>query len=317
MKLSKNLKQIKGDASNRSFFRNKKEKSSSIIVFSKRNKRLNLLVYDSINKIFIKNNILAPKLISENYSKNFIEIQDLGNCTIFNFLKTNYKKKLFIFKKIINILNKIQLIKDKKIKNFKKKNYIIPKYTSKLLLEEAKLFSNWYVPQILPYKNQLKFKKDYEKIIKILIKKISLKNDCLVHRDFHVSNLMFKNNKIGVIDSQDAMIGNKAYDVASLIDDVRFETSNNFKEKILNIYLRSQKNLNIKKFENDFLIISVLRNLKIIGIFTRLAIRDNKKGYLKLIPYTWSLIKNRSKKSDMFNELNNLLIKNFNKNFYK
>jgi aminoglycoside/choline kinase family phosphotransferase len=66
-----------------------------------------------------------------------------------------------------------------------------------------------------------------------LIKNLKLKNNTFVHRDFHVSNLMLVKNKIGVIDSQDALIGNKAYDLASLIDDVRFKTSNFIKKKIL------------------------------------------------------------------------------------
>jgi aminoglycoside/choline kinase family phosphotransferase len=313
MKLTKNLKQIKSDASFRYFFRNKKKKLSSVIVYAKKDKRLNLLTYDAINKILIKNNILAPKLINENYAKNFIEIQDLGNQTVFSFLKNKNKNKLLIFKKIINLLNKIQLIKDKKVINFKKQNYIVPKYSSEILLDEAKLFSAWYAPQVVPQANQSKFKKNYEKVIKILIKKITLKNDTFVHRDFHVSNLMLMNNKIGVIDTQDALFGNSAYDLASLIDDVRFETSNILKEKIFYIYLRSNKKLNIKKFRNDFEIISVLRNLKIIGIFTRLAMRDNKKDYLKLIPYTWSLIRLRSQNNKIFKELNSLLDKNFNK----
>jgi hypothetical protein len=313
MKLTKDLKQIKGDASFRYFFRKKKKFLSSIIVYAKKDKRLNLLIYDSINKILIKNNIIAPKLINENYSKNFIEIQDFGNQTIFHFLKRNNKSKLLIFKRIINLLNKIQLIKDKKIINFKKQNYIIPNYSSKILFEEAKLFSSWYVPQKLNRINQSKFKKDYEKVIKILIKKISLKDHVFVHRDFHVSNLMLINSNIGVIDSQDALFGNRAYDLASLIDDVRFKTSNTFKEKIFDIYLKSHKRLSVKKFRNDFEIISVLRNLKIIGIFTRLAMRDNKKDYLKFIPYTWSLIRLRSKNNKMLRELNNLLDKNFTK----
>ncbi|MDA9177694.1 phosphotransferase [Candidatus Pelagibacter sp.] len=307
------LKKIKGDASFRYFFRKKDNNTSSIIVYAKKNKKLNLLVYDAINKILIKNDILAPRLINENYSKGFIEIQDFGNQTIFYFLKRNKKNKLLIFKKIINLLNKIQLIKNKKTINFKKQNYIIPKYSSKILLEEAKLFSNWYAPQKIPQANQSKFKKDYEKVIKILIKKISLKNDVFVHRDFHVSNLMLINSKIGVIDTQDALIGNKAYDLASLIDDVRFKTSNILKEKIFAIYLKSHKRLSVKKFRDDFEIISVLRSLKIIGIFTRLAMRDNKKNYIKLIPYTWSLIRLRSKNNKIFKELNSLVDKNFTK----
>ena len=217
---------------------------------------------------------------------------------------------MFIFKKIINLLKKIQLIKDKKIINFKNQNYRVPKYTNKILFEEAKLFSTWYVSQKMSKSNYLKFRKDYERLIKILIKKISFKNDVFVHRDFHVSNLMLFNNNIALIDSQDAVFGNRAYDLASLIDDVRLKSSNIFKEKILSIYLKSQKRLNIKKFRNDFEIISVLRNLKIIGIFTRLAIRDNKKDYLKFIPYTWRLVRLRSKNNKILRELNNLLNKN-------
>ena len=310
MKLLKNLKPIKGDASFRSFYRKKTKNLSSIIVYAKKDKKSNLLIYDSINKILLKNNIIAPKLINENYLKNLIEIQDFGNQTIFNLLKKRNEDRLFIFKKIINLLKKMQLIKDKKIINFKNQNYRVPKYTSKILFEEAKLFSTWYVPQKISKRNHLKFSKDYERLIKILIKNISFKNDVFVHRDFHVSNLMLFNGNIALIDSQDAVFGNRAYDLASLIDDVRLKTSNIFKEKIFYIYLKSQKRLNVKKFRNDFEIISVLRNLKIIGIFTRLAIRDNKKNYLKFIPYTWSLIRLRSKNNKILRELNNLLNKN-------
>ncbi len=295
------------------FIEIKKKNLSSIIVYALKDKKLNLLTYDAINKILIKNDILAPRLINENYSKNFIEIEDFGKQTIFQFLKKNNKNRSLIYKRIINLLCKIQLIKDKKIKNFKKQNYIIPKYSPKKLFEEAKLFSDWYVPQKIKKANQSKFRKDYKKAIKTLIKKISLKNDVFVHRDFHVSNLMLINNKIGVVDTQDALFGNRAYDLASLIDDVRLKTPNILKEKIFDIFIKSQNRLNIKKFRNDFEIISVLRNLKIIGIFTRLAIRDKKKDYLRLIPYTWTLIKLRSKNNKIFKELNILLDKNFTK----
>ena len=50
----------------------------------------------------------------------------------------------------------------------------------------------------------------------------------------------------------------------------------------------------IKEFENDFNILSIQRNLKIIGIFYRLFKRDKKKQYLRFIPYTWELIEMRS-----------------------
>ena len=77
------------------------------------------------------------------------------------------------------------------------------------------------------------------------------------------------------------------------------------KEKIFKFYISTNKKIELKKFQKDFHILSVLRNLKIIGIFTRLALRDNKKKYLKLIPYAWELINYRIKKQ---NELKNLML---------
>ena len=73
--------------------------------------------------------------------------------------------------------------------------------------------------------------------------------------------MMYKNKKIYLIDSQDAVIGNPAYDLASLIDDVRYKSSNLLK-KYLFIFFKKSKKIDRKSFENDFLILSVLRNLK-------------------------------------------------------
>ncbi|MDC6483403.1 phosphotransferase, partial [Candidatus Pelagibacter sp.] len=121
------------------------------------------------------------------------------------------------------------------------------------------------------------------------------------------------NNQIGLIDNQDALIGNKAYDLASLIDDVRYKTSNTLKEKVYNYYLRTNKTVSRSKFRNDFDILSVVRNLKIIGIFMRLSERDSKKKYLKLIPYAWHMIDNRINKNNVFYNLKSLLQSNFPK----
>ena len=307
----KNLKKIKGDASARKFFRKRDKKITSIIVYTKKDKSKNLLVYDAINKILIKNDVLAPSLYQENYNKNFIEIQDFGDQTVFKTLKSKSANKMILFKKIIKLLNKIQSIKSRSIKNFKKKKYIIPKYNNDVLIKEANLFCQWYVEKNLPKGLKKKFTKKFLKIIKKLTLNLKLKNNVFVHRDFHISNLMLFNNKIGVIDSQDALIGNKAYDLASLVDDVRLKTPKSLKKKIYRLYVNKQKKLDKFKFKNDFEILSILRNLKIIGIFTRLAIRDGKKDYLKLIPHAWFLINMRINDNKVFIDLKKLLKESF------
>ena len=163
----KNLKKIKGDASFRNFFRKKEDQFSSIIVYAKKEKFKNLLVYDAINKILNNQKILAPRLYSENYSENYIEIQDFGNQTIFDVLKKKKKKDTFIlFRKIIKLLHQIQSIKVKKIKNFKNKDYKIPLYHKKILMKEANLFCDWYLKKSYLNTSKEKFSKDFKKIIK-------------------------------------------------------------------------------------------------------------------------------------------------------
>ena len=170
------------------------------------------------------------------------------------------------------------------------------------------------MPYTLNKQKRSKIKKEFKKNISSLLGKIQLPNNTFVHRDFHVSNLMFKKNKISVIDSQDALYGNIAYDLASLIDDVRLKTSDNLKEMIYQNYLHlNKKKINEIKFKNDFEILSVLRNLKVIGIFTRLAVRDGKRKYLKLIPHAWKLIENRVNNNDIFKDLRKNLEDNFPK----
>ena len=297
----KNIEELSGDASHRKFYRDKK--NNSIIVYAKKEKRKNLLIYAAINELLNNNKILTPRLISEKYKKNYIIIEDLGDYTGLKKFK-NYKIDNYI--KLFEILKKLKLVRKRTINTFLKTNYTIKNYSNNELLREAKLFSDWYMPKIIKKKLSLS-KKLYIKIIKKLILSLKLKKKVFVHRDFHISNIMIKKNKIYLIDSQDAVFGNEAYDLASLIDDVRIKIKLKNREKIYEKYISKQKKINPEKLRNDFEILSVLRNLKIIGIFTRLSKRDKKHKYLKLIPYAWKMIDERRKNNTKFEELNNFL----------
>ena len=308
-----NLTKLSGDASFRQFYRSNK----SIIVLCKKEKKSNLLIYDAINKILIKNKIKAPKLLNQNYKNNLIEIEDLGDISIYYKLKNVKINKLKYYKKIILLLYKLQRIKTKKIKTFNNTNYTIPQYSKDKLFKESKLFLDWYIPKVIKKSKQKITKNKLKNIIKILLKKIKNKNRVFVHRDFHVSNILEYKKKLAIIDNQDAVFGNQAYDLASLIDDVRLKTSNSLKEKIFKYYLNQDKSINKYDFKNDFDVLSVLRNIKIIGIFTRLSSRDKKNYYLKLIPHAWKLIENRINNNSVFNDLKFFLKNNFSKEMRK
>ena len=290
------LKKISGDASFREFYRLKKGNRTSIIVKANKEKFKNLISYAIINKILKKNKINAPKLISNHYQHNMIEISDLGEKSFYDIISKR-KNKLNYYKNLIKIIFKLQKIKIKKNYHLGKHKLKFQKYSLQNLHKESDLFFDWY----------LKFNSKNLKIIKIkrilklelnkIYKKLHFKNNTFVHRDFHASNIMINKKTFGLVDSQDAIIGNPLYDVASLIDDVRVKLPTNLQNRLLKFYYSKSKlkRENFQNLKNDYDILSVQRNFKILGIFVRLSKRDNKSTYLKYLPYTWSLIIRRLK----------------------
>ena len=286
------IKEIKGDASFRKYFRIYQKNKSYILASAEKEKKSNILNYILINNFLSKRGISVPQVIDYNYKNGLALLQDLGDKTYLQLIRKS-KNKFSIYQSLIKYLIKLQRI------NFKTNIFRFNKYNFRILKKEIDLFFIWYLPHVLKLKNNSKIKKLRQLLLSIL-KNNFIKNNYFVHRDFHVSNLMVNKkgskNKIGIIDSQDALIGSRAYDVLSLIDDVRIKTSPNLKQKLLNYYLllaKKEKNFDIKQFKKEFSILSVQRAIKIIGIFSRLFKRDKKSKYLKLIPYTWTILNKR------------------------
>ena len=310
---------IAGDASFRKFYRITLNNNNKIIILAKKNKYNNLVAYLAINKFLKANKIYTPKIYSHNYSNGIVVMEDFGNLT-FNKILSKKKNKLSTYKELVDLLIKIQKIRPKfLIKNILGKHHVINKYSNKYLHKETDLFFDWYLPLFFKKKKILTIKKKIKKILSKLYNSLNFSNSYFVHRDYHAQNLMRVGNKIGVIDTQDALIGNPTYDLVSLIDDVRIKTSKELKTQIYNYYLKNTSQVyrnNSEKFLRDFNILSIQRNLKIIGIFSRLYKRDKKKKYLKFIPYTWQLIEMRMG-SAFFMELRKILDTNISKKIRK
>ncbi len=286
------IKEIKGDASFRKYFRVYQKDKSYILASAEKEKKSNILNYVLINKFLSERGINTPQVIDYDYKNGLALLQDLGDKTYLQLIRKS-KNKFSIYQSLIKYLIKLQRI------NFKTNVFRFKKYNFKILKKEIDLFFIWYLPHVLKLKNNSKIKKLRQLLLSIL-KNNFIKNNYFVHRDFHVSNMMVykegSKNKIGIIDSQDALIGSRAYDVLSLIDDVRIKTSHDLTQKLLNYYLllaKKEKHFDIKQFKKEFSILSVQRAIKIIGIFSRLFKRDKKSKYLKLIPYTWTILNKR------------------------
>ena len=304
------LKKISSDASFREFYRIQKNLKSSILVRASQDKYKNLIVYAAANKLLIDNKIKAPKLLKEYFKSGMMEIEDLGANSFIDFIK--YKKNKFNeYKKIIKIILKLQNINLKNYIKLKKHKIKINSYNLATLHKESDLFFHWYLKNNSKKKSFSKLKGKIKKELNNLYKKLYFQNRCFVHRDFHVSNIMIKKKSIGLLDSQDIIKGNFLYDVASLIDDVRIILPVNLKFKLFDYYVSKSKKIKLSEkylAKTDFDILSVQRNLKILGIFVRLYKRDKKSNYLKFLPYTWRLLELRLN-NPIFESLKSLLNK--------
>ncbi len=268
------------------------------------------MFYQIVNKILNANKIKAPKLLSNHYKNDMIEISDLGEKSFYNYVVSK-KNKLNDYKSLVKIIIKVQKIKVKKYYRLGKFKVKFSKYSINNLHKESDLFFDWYLKYFLKKKKITKIKKLLKAELNKVYKKLKFSNNTFVHRDFHVSNIMVKKKKLGLIDSQDAIIGNPLYDVVSLVDDVRIKLPNDLQNNLVNYYHKNSKlkKDKIENLKNDFDILSVQRNLKILGIFVRLSIRDGKNDYLKFLPYTWTLIERRLR-NPIFKNLNTLINKN-------
>ena len=165
------IEKISGDASFREFYRVKKNNKTSIIVFAKKEKFKNLIVYCLVNNILNKHKVLSPKLIKNYYQDNMMEITDLGNKSFYEFIKDK-KNKLSDYKGLIEIILKLQQIKLKKTYYFGKNKIKLTKFSITQLHKESDLFFDWYLKFMMKNKNLTKIKKIFKKELNNIYKKL-------------------------------------------------------------------------------------------------------------------------------------------------
>lgn len=167
----------------------------------------------------------------------------------------------------------------------------LPAYDLKLMLFEVSLFTDWYLKYVLKRELSDPERAEFTHIWTNLILPLQAIEQKIVLLDFHVDNLMITPDKqCGLLDFQDARLGPVTYDLISLTEDARRPVSNRAAAAAFEAYFNKIPEHNTPIFRAMCPITAVQRHTKVIGIFTRLCVRDNKDGYLKHIPFVWSLL---------------------------
>lgn len=287
------IKKVAGDASFRSYYRVFFQEKTFILMFAPPSHE-DVAPFIKIDEILVNNDFRAPKILAKNIDLGFILLEDFGDETYSKALQKNIAEEYFLYEKACDALIEIQKIP--------LKNIDILHYNHATLFREVMLFIDWY----LPWKNHkisLQQIQDYKFYWIELFDKLSKKNQALVLRDFHADNLMVLNNAngfeaVGLLDFQDALIGSCAYDLLSLLEDARRDVDEKNKQKLFDYFI-SKANYIREDFLVDYEIISLQRNIKILGIFARLHLRDGKNQYINFIPRVKDFVERRLDKTNL------------------
>jgi len=170
----------------------------------------------------------------------------------------------------------------------------LPLYDATLLLQELALFVDWYMAALKGRPVCEQEREEFLALWQDVLLPVTTDMNYLVLRDYHAENLMLRFGKedlaqLGLLDFQDAVIGHQAYDLVSLLQDARRDVLPALEQDMFSRYARVMERGH-QDFSRDYAILGAQRAAKIIGIFTRLYLRDGKAAYLDKIPMVWRLL---------------------------
>ncbi len=222
----------------------------------------------------------APEVIAVDYQHGFMLIEYLGSEHYQQSL--NCDNQVNLYQAALDTLRKIQRCPEKP-------NWL-PAYDQPELRRELSLFPEWFVSRLLGIDLSDAVNQLLERLFVRLEQSALEQPQVLVHRDYHVRNLMVAPEPPGVIDFQDATWGAVTYDLVSLLRDCYVRWPSEQLERVLQNY---QQQLqfdgvlsapDLDNFRRWFDWMGLQRHIKVLGIFARLAIRDGKQGYLENLP---------------------------------
>jgi len=270
---------VAGDASNRKYERLQKDNITTILMDASPDLGEDIQPFMTITTELRKWGFSAPSLVAHDNIHGFLLLEDLGDDLYAKVVSRDPDIENLLYKSAIDVLLDIHI---------QKPQAKIAPYNSEVILREAGLFNEWYLPDA--YKSDYA-EEDYLRLVKDACSEVADDHSVLVLRDYHAENLLWLPERegvqrVGLLDYQDALMGHAAYDLVSLLKDARRDVSAAIAEEMIEYYL-SASDCNPETFKAAYAILGAQRNLKILGIFARLCVRDKKSNYLELMPRVW------------------------------
>ena len=241
-----------------------------------------------VDGLFLGAGVRVPGVYASDLDQGFMLLEDFGDET---YLPTLLKARSSedsasydrLYKEAIDALVVLQKGADKER---------LDPYGQAELRREMNLFPEWMCEKFLGMTLDPTARALISSSFEFLEEAALAQPTVAVHRDYHSRNLLVLDSGggPGVIDFQDAVNGPYTYDLVSLLRDCYIAWPQSRIDEWTAYYLTQALDAGIvsgttpAQFARDFDLMGLQRHFKVMGIFCRLYLRDNKSAYLADIP---------------------------------
>ena len=240
----------------------------------------------AVTKLLASCDVTVPNIIAADEEAGFLLLEDLGDSSFTRLLNAEPAREVELYTAATDAL-----ITMRRASAGQALAHAVPRYDMAVYLREAGLFAEWFLPQIHGIETARRLRTQYLAIWSDILTQLTPEQHTITHRDYHADNLFWLEGRsdyhaVGMIDYQDALWGDGAYDLASLLEDARRDVR---AETVAQCYAHYVHTMGEgeTRFAARYAVIAAQRNAKIIGIFARLCVRDGKAHYLDYLPRVW------------------------------
>ncbi|ALO41505.1 aminoglycoside phosphotransferase family protein [Pseudoalteromonas phenolica] len=275
---------ITSDASFRQYYRVITD-SKNLILMDSPVELIDNRPFVGLQQDFAEAGLVVPQVIAKNLELGFILLSDLGAEHLADRLSLD--SRISEYKTVLDLLPQIASIAPSQ--------WMKP-YDKEFIRLEITIFKEWLLERWLGIELSREYSRFWHELETVLVDIMLEQPQVTMHRDFHSRNIMKTSSGWALIDFQDAVQGPISYDAVSLLKDCYFTLPKDEFEQLLkyNYELMSKQemmeSMSFEKYCYYFHLTGLQRHLKASGIFCRLFLRDNKKGYLQNILPTLSYV---------------------------
>jgi hypothetical protein len=236
--------------------------------------------------LFSAAGVHVPAIHAQDLAQGFLLLSDLGDTTYLSAL--DERSAPVLYGHALDALVRIQLAS---------RPGALPEYDRGLLERELRLFPDWYLARQMRRELSATQASVIDKAFSTILANNLAQPRVFVHRDYHSRNLMVCDPSPGILDFQDAVYGPITYDLVSLLRDAYVAWN---EERVIDWSVRYWEKArraglpvaaDFADFYRDFEWMGAQRQLKVLGIFARLSLRDGKNGYLKDQPLVMAYLR--------------------------